>query len=233
MADDRQTCDTAHAFDDWAGHWGDHYRPDGVMAGRIARFSEALGDLNMERGAVLDYGCGSGDITRALAGAGWSMTGCDLSPEMLARAEAADTNHAVNWTAIDAARPTPLPFADGAFSVVYSSSVFEYLSRPQDAIADLRRVLKPGGWLVFTVPDPRHPIRKKEALKSLFARSALFWPIIRRTRWYSEFRYLRISVNRPPLEGWLEMLAAAGFKVSRPGPCDDPLALIVAQKRKI
>jgi ubiquinone/menaquinone biosynthesis C-methylase UbiE len=227
---ENQTSDTAKAFNDWAGHWSDHYRPNGVMTGRIARFSGALNAMSEERGNVLDYGCGTGDITRALAAQGWRLTGCDMSVEMLSKAEAADSKHMVNWTLIDATRPLPMPFADASFSAVVSSSVFEYLSKPQAVIQDLHRLLKPGGRLLFTAPDPRHPIRKKEAVKSIFARLAPFWSIIKLTRWQSEFRYLRISVNRPPLDDWLEMLAKEGFVVSQPGPCNDPLAMIVAQK---
>ncbi len=43
-----------------------------------------------------------------------------------------------------------LPFADAAFDVVVSTSVFHYFRRPQDALGEARRVLRPGGRLVIT-----------------------------------------------------------------------------------
>lgn len=227
---DGQTHDTAKAFDDWAGHWSSHYSSRGAMAGRIVRFADALAGLSAKQGKVLDFGCGTGEITRALENQGWHLTGCDLSPEMLLKARAADQDEKVTWTPIDADQPIPLPFADKSFSTVYSSSVFEYLAEPKGVIRDIHRTLLPGGWFFFTVPDPRHPIRKKEALKSFFARFQSFWTLIKRTRWQSEFRYLRISVNRLAVDDWLEMLKREGFVVSSVGPCNDPLILIAAQK---
>jgi SAM-dependent methyltransferase len=225
-----QTNDTAKAFDDWAGHWSSHYSSNGAMAGRIVRFADVLAGLNDKQGRVLDFGCGTGEITRALADQGWALTGCDLSSEMLLKAGAADTDEKVTWTPINVDRPTPLPFPDALFTAVYSSSVFEYLSDPQDVIRDIHRTLLPGGYLFFTVPDTRHPIRKKETIKALFAKFPPFWALIKRTRWQSEFWYLRISVNRSDVSYWHHMLTAEGFTVSPLSVCCDPLVLIVAQK---
>jgi len=227
---DEQTLDTAKAFDDWAGHWSSHYSSNGAMAGRIVRFADALDALDDKQEEVLDFGCGTGEISRALADRGWQMTGCDLSSEMLSKARAADQDGKVTWAPIDANRPTLIPFNDSSFVAVYSSSVFEYLSEPQDVIRDIHRTLTPGGWFFFTVPDSRHPIRKKEAIKLLFAKFTPFWALIKRTRWQSEFRYLRISVNRPKVDVWLKMLKGEGFVVPPAGDCNDPLILITAQK---
>ena len=226
----RQTLDTAKAFDDWAGHWSSHYSLSGAMSGRIARFTEVLTNLNDKHGRVLDFGCGTGEITRALAGRDRQMTGCDLSTEMLLKAREADPDAKVTWVSIDADQPTRLPFADSSFAAVCSSSVFEYLSEPQDVIRDVYRALTPGGWLFFTVPAPRHPTRQKEVIKLLFAKFPPFWALIKRTRWRSEYRYLQISVNRQKVDIWLEMLKAEGFIASQVGDCIDPLALIAAQK---
>lgn len=228
---DGQTLDTASAFDDWASHWSSHYRSSGTMADRITRFSKALSCLDNTPAEILDYGCGTGEITRAISThEGWQLTGCDLSGEMISKARAVDPEQDLTWVQIDAAQPVPLPFNDAQFDAIYSSSVFEYLADPKAVIQDSQRILKPGGWLMFTIPDPRHPIRKKEALKAKFARFAPFWALIKRTRWRSEFLYLRISVNRPFVGEWLEILKTEGFKVSVPESCSDPLALVVVQK---
>lgn len=82
------------------------------------------------RGRVLDLGCGEGGSRRALEEKGYAWVGLDI------RKNGATT------VAADAHR---LPFADGAFDAVYSLQVFEHLSRPWEAAAEVFRVLKPGG----------------------------------------------------------------------------------------
>ncbi len=224
-----QTEETASAFDQWSGHWSGHYAQNGGMGGRIDRFVAALNDRVMDGARVLDFGCGTGEITRALAAKGWLAEGCDMSAPMIDRARNGSGTQ-LNWTTLLPEKPLPLPFEDEVFAAVISSSVFEYLASPEAVIAEVSRLLMPGGWFMFTVPDPRHPIRRKELKKAVLAKNQFFWRLIKLTRWESEFRYLRISVNRPDIAVWLRMLSDAGFSVRDPGPCDDPLALLAAQK---
>ena len=82
------------------------------------------------RGRALDLGCGDGGGRRALEDKGYSWVGMDVRREGGASIVA------------DAHR---LPFKDDVFDVVYSLQVFEHLSRPWDAAAEVFRVLKPGG----------------------------------------------------------------------------------------
>jgi ubiquinone/menaquinone biosynthesis C-methylase UbiE len=49
-----------------------------------------------------------------------------------------------------------LPFADNSFDLVFSEWVFEHLKDPQPALAEVDRVLEPGGSFVVVVPNPRH-----------------------------------------------------------------------------
>lgn len=50
----------------------------------------------------------------------------------------------------------PLPFSDERFDAVYAIEVFEHLGRPYEAMEEIRRILKPGGLLVFSVPNILH-----------------------------------------------------------------------------
>jgi SAM-dependent methyltransferase len=50
----------------------------------------------------------------------------------------------------------PLPFPDGEFDVVILGDVIEHLNRPFDLLRDLRRVLKPGGNLLLSTPNPHY-----------------------------------------------------------------------------
>ena len=227
-----QTDATRRAFDDWSGHWREHYKDDGLMAGRVARFMAALSVPPAEGGKVLDFGCGTGEIAAAASSGGWQVDGCDISSRMIAACEARPDGAGVVWHALAPSTPLPLPFEDAAFDAVVSSSVFEYLAAPDAVLAEVARVLKPEGRLLFTVPDPRHDVRRREARLARLARIAPIWWIVSVTRWREMFRYLRISVNRPALAVWREMLHANGFDAAVPSDADDPLALLIGTKRE-
>ncbi|WP_431909003.1 class I SAM-dependent methyltransferase [Amycolatopsis thermoflava] len=100
---------------------------------------------------ILDAGCGAGPLTAALRDRGAEVTGIDAGAGMLALARRrlgddvplrqADLND-------------PLPFADGAFDDVVASLVLHYLEDWAPALAELRRVLRPGGRLIASVDHP-------------------------------------------------------------------------------
>jgi SAM-dependent methyltransferase len=100
---------------------------------------------------ILDAGCGSGPLSAALGAKGAVVTGFDSSPAMLELArqrlgESADLHLA------DLGRP--LPFADDSFDDVVASLVLHYLEDWSAPLAELRRVLKPGGRLILSVNHP-------------------------------------------------------------------------------
>jgi SAM-dependent methyltransferase len=121
---------------------------------RWARYIErtvgvTLAGLRLAPGErVLDAGCGTGALLRALLERQPSavVTGLDASDAMLARARAVVPAR-VPLLAGDVAA---LPFADGCFELVVSSSSFHYWEDKPAALAELRRVLVPGGRLVLT-----------------------------------------------------------------------------------
>jgi SAM-dependent methyltransferase len=148
-------------FDAKAATWAAKYAPGGALTGRRARLAAAVSALAGPGGRVLDLGCGSGDLARHLAGAGLRVTGCDISARMLEQAERADP--AGRWVTLDPAW-RELPFAAGAFSAVIASSVLEYVADPVAVLRECARVLAPGGTVLCTVPDTRHPVRWLEWL---------------------------------------------------------------------
>ncbi len=109
----------------------------------------ALAHMALRRDeTVLDVGCGTGAL---LARAntlvpGERLSGVDLSPAMLDRARA-QLPSAVGLSVADA---TALPFDDGVFDVAASCNVFHYIPQPQAALAEMVRVVRPGGRLVVT-----------------------------------------------------------------------------------
>lgn len=222
-----QTNNTLDAFDAWASHWSGHYAQDGAMAERVERFASVLQSHVALGESVLDFGCGTGEIAKGLADRGWAVTGCDGSEEMLERARQWD---GVNWRHFKAAENAALPFDDNTFQGVIVSSVLEYMDDLDGTLKEFTRILRPEGWLLTTVPDPRHPVRLGERKKRWLAHNDLLYPLLALTPWRHEFRYLRLSINWFDIEQWREKLQGAGLEPApAPGP-DHPLALLLAQK---
>ena len=84
-------------FDDKASTWAAKYAPHGRLTGRLTQLADAVGYRVAAGGHVLDLGCGSGELSRHLAAAGLRVTGCDISPKMLARAAASDPTASSSW----------------------------------------------------------------------------------------------------------------------------------------
>jgi SAM-dependent methyltransferase len=104
--------------------------------------------------SVLDFGCGSGRVLPHMAALldGASCTGCDVDAGAITWA--ARHLSGCSWS-LSGAEP-PLPFGDEQFDLIYSISVFSHLDEElQDRwLAELRRVLAPGGIALLTVHGP-------------------------------------------------------------------------------
>jgi demethylmenaquinone methyltransferase/2-methoxy-6-polyprenyl-1,4-benzoquinol methylase len=144
----------------------------GDLFARIARRYDLLNDLQSfglhrrwKRRAVdlaavtpgmraLDVCCGTGDLALALAGRGADVTGLDFSAEMLAVANERNTGpKPVAFLRGDAQQ---LPFADSSFEAVTVGYGLRNLADWRAGLAELSRVLRPGGRLVildFGKPD--------------------------------------------------------------------------------
>ena len=96
------------------------------------------------------------------------MTGCDISRQMLLRATR-DRGGCAGWVQLEP-EWRRLPFASAAFDVVVTASVLEYVAEPAAALRECARVLRPGGVVLYTVPDLRHPIRWAEWCAQRLAR---------------------------------------------------------------
>jgi 2-polyprenyl-3-methyl-5-hydroxy-6-metoxy-1,4-benzoquinol methylase len=117
--------------------------PDRAPRLRFARGEVRGGDR------VLDLGCGEGALTAALAGMGADVLGVEVAQAGGDRARRAHPELGVGVAPIDG----PLPCADGAFDVVWSSEVIEHVADTARWLSEVRRVLAPGGRLALTTPS--------------------------------------------------------------------------------
>lgn len=94
---------------------------------------------------VLDLGCATGDLGRYKPD-GTQVWGLDLDPVLVAQAATYET--AQVW---DLDMPAPLPFPDAYFDAVVAKDILEHLQKPWRTLAEVRRVLKPGGVVLASV----------------------------------------------------------------------------------
>jgi len=105
-------------------------------------------DVDGER--VLDAGCGTGVYSAHLVEEGADVVGVDASAAMLERARDAVDDAAFHQ--LDLAEA--LPFADDAFDGVVSALALSYVRDWDHVFAEFRRVLRPGGFVVFSTGHP-------------------------------------------------------------------------------
>ncbi|MCX5261749.1 class I SAM-dependent methyltransferase [Streptomyces canus] len=170
---------------------------------------------------ILDAGCGSGSLFAALRDRGALVSGFDASAGMLelARRRLGD---GADLQVADLG--SPLPYADDTFDGVVASLVLHYLEDWGPALAELHRVLKPGGRLIASVDHPfathlMHRQAGREAAYEYFDT----------TNWTDEWtmggQTALMSLWHRPLHAMIEAFTGAGFRItiiSEPEP--DPAA---------
>jgi SAM-dependent methyltransferase len=114
-------------------------------------FLDMLPEINGLRG--LDIGCGEGSNTRRLARLGARMHAIDIAPTFIRYARAAEEADPLGIV-FHIADGTALPFADHAFDFATAfMSLMDMADQPR-AVQEARRVLRPGGFLQFSILHP-------------------------------------------------------------------------------
>lgn len=155
---------------------------------RVSLYAEKLvAPANPQPGQrYLDAGCGNGAAPISLARRfRLEVTGVDVDPEQIALARASSLGTAnVRFMTLDS---RSLPFIDGEFDIVFTNKTIHHIAGWQKALAEMIRVLKPGGYLIyadFILPSiaarlgealfgGRAGFPTREVLDDLFARSGL------------------------------------------------------------
>ena len=117
-----------------------------VAGRRLAVFSDFFDRVPPSGGArLLDVGCGTGDFLLLARERGWRPMGIDVSERAAARARERGVDARTDWSGLPSA----------AFEAVTLWNVVEFVQRPLDMLADVERVLVPGGHVFVRTPNER------------------------------------------------------------------------------
>ncbi|WP_240796545.1 class I SAM-dependent methyltransferase [Streptomyces sp. RFCAC02] len=166
---------------------------------------------------ILDAGCGSGPLFAALRDRGALVTGLDSSAGMV---ELARRRLGADAALHVADLSDPLPFADDAFDDVVASLVLHYLEDWGPTLAEMRRVLRPGGRLIASVQHPFVDYAMQNPRPDYHATTSYTYE-------WDDFvgQPAPMTFWRRPLHAMTEAFTAAGFRltvISEPRP--DPAA---------
>jgi ubiquinone/menaquinone biosynthesis C-methylase UbiE len=144
---------------------------------------------------VLDVGCGTGllaaRVRRELPRA--RVVGCDFSDGMLHRARVRARD--AWWVEADAGR---LPFPSRTFDAVVSTEAFHWFPDKRAALAEFRRVLRPGGHLLLALVNPRFAAAGRIVhLMSRVIGEPFYWPTAREMRRGVEAAGFRVEEQAP------------------------------------
>jgi ArsR family transcriptional regulator len=214
---DRRRCEALLRARDTGTEWADavagemerHYSPGRTWEALARGFLGLVG-----LGDVLDAGSGDGTVAQLLAGRARSVTCLDRNPRMVAAARARLAEHSnVHVLAGDV---ETIPTADAAFDQALLYNVLACVPQPARAVAELARVLRPGGRLVVVTLDAHehgqvtaayghvHPGFKPAALRRLLARTDLVierCEVTSRERRDPHFRIVTATAHRHRPDG--------------------------------
>ncbi|QTZ95169.1 class I SAM-dependent methyltransferase [Streptomyces auratus] len=183
-----------------AAGWDTKFPGDGPA------FAAGVAELGLKEGErVLDAGCGTGralSALRAAVGPHGTVLGADLTPEMLQAAVRAGRDRDAALLLADVTR---LPLPDAALDAVFASGLLSHLPDSAGGLAELARVVRPGGRLALFHPIGRaalaarkgrpltpDDLRAEPNLRPLLATAG--WDLIRYED--EDARYLALAVRR-------------------------------------
>jgi ubiquinone/menaquinone biosynthesis C-methylase UbiE len=185
-------------------------------------FFDALPDVSALR--CLDVGCGEGHNTRLLVERGADVTALDISGAFLRAALGADPRG--RYVHGDAAR---LPFADATFDASTAFMSVMDVPDPAAALGEIARVLRPGGWLQFSITHPvnttpirgwvddEHGVRTSLAIADYFVEGPITTSWTFKVAHELQMRHepFTITAARRTVSSWMNLVIDAGLTIER------------------
>ncbi len=192
---------------------GGKWDEDSFYATGREEIAQLLGSLDRQsipygKGSALDFGCGAGRLSQALAGHFERVSGIDIAPSMI---ELARRNNPVpERLTFHLNESNELPFEDGAFDFLYSNYVLQHIA-PEYAkayIAEFMRVLKADGIAVFQFTSAPRALSKRLLARSM---PAFMLKAYRRLRFGKHF----MEMHGIPVGDVENIVARSGGRVLR------------------
>lgn len=211
----------------------DHYR-DGL---NTPAFLDMLPDV--ENFSGLDIGCGEGHNTRLVAGRGARMVGIDISENFIRHATEAEEDEPLG-ICYERASAVDLPFDDASFDFAVAFMSLMDIPETERVLAEVFRVLRPGGFLQFSITHPCFDTPHRENLRDEAGRTYaievgnyfrgrggevkewLFFAAPPEAR--ERLPHFRVPIFMRTLSSWLNRLVEAGFILEHfgePYPSDE------------
>lgn len=141
---------------------------------------------------VLDVGCAKGYLAEILAGRGFRVTGVDFP----------GTPHADSFEFVGGDLDAGLPSLNGVFDFILCADVLEHLRDPLRMLRECRKRLAPNGVLIASLPNSGHAYFRWNILMGRFPR-------------HDKGLFDRTHLQFYMWDGWMDLLARAGFRIER------------------
>jgi len=189
-----------------APDWENRYQKKSFRA-RVEALEECFRGRSLEGTSWVDAGCGTGTLSRVLVEHGCKVAGFDAAPGMIqvAREEAMAHPKQENFRFEVCTTIEELPEVAESVDGVLCSSVIEYVDDVESSLLEFRRILKPGGVLLVSVPNSESVVRRAQVF-------TYRWGQRIGRQWLSFVEYSR---NEYSAAGFQELLDESGFAVEK------------------
>jgi toxoflavin synthase len=169
---------------------------------------------------VLDLGCGEGYFARHLKARGASLViGVDQSAGMIELAQKQETAEPLGITYYEGNATNLAMFEDHAFDMTIAVFLFNYLTveKTRQCMAEVARVVKPGGRFLFAVPHPAFPYMRRPEPPFYFSTEGVGYFSGRDRHcagkiWKRDGTFLEVQLSHKTLEDYFDALGTAGFR---------------------
>jgi 2-polyprenyl-6-hydroxyphenyl methylase/3-demethylubiquinone-9 3-methyltransferase len=177
---DYRAADAIAFHDQAAREFDQRYEHDPRFRSRYAAWCDLIGRYSGSGRAVLDVGCGSGNLSQHAAGLNASVVGIDGSAAMVERASARSAAAGLANTRFLVGRVEELAErVPGPYDLVLCSSVLEYLDDFEQALTVLIGRVRPGGVLLVSLPNGASLYRRLEPLLYRLTGRPVVFPYVR------------------------------------------------------